>query len=473
MLDFVRLTWRELEPGRRLVEGRVLEVMCEHLEAVARGEIKRLIINVPPGLSKSMLTSVFLPAWLWGPINRPWERIISTSYAQELAIRDNLRARQLIQSESYQEMWGGRFSFSGDQNQKSRYENSARGFRQVSSVGSALTGHRGDLIIIDDPHSVKSAESDTEREAALFWLTETLPTRVNDPETARMVIIMQRLHERDVSGHLLEHNPSWEHLCLPMEYEPDHPHQSRTSLGFQDWRTEPGELLFPERFSRKSVDELKADLRTHGGSYAEAGQLQQRPAPRGGGMFPRDRFQFTDHAPAKVRARVRGWDLAATSKGGAFTAGVRMSMDSDGRVFVEDMRRLQGSGIEVERAMIACAQADPPGTIIDIPQDPGQAGKSQVAHLRRKLHGYVVHSSPETGDKSVRAAPLASQVEGENVWLVRGPWNDAFIAETAMFPAGALKDQVDASSRSYARLIRGRASSAPVGPQIISLKGDR
>ncbi len=467
LLEFITHGWHVLEPAAKFVKGWALGAICEHLEAVSRGEIKRLLINVPPGCTKSMTVNVFWPAWEWGPQGRPEIRFISASYNRELAVRDNVKCRDLINSDWFQDCWGDRFSWKGDQREKILYMNDHTGTRFATSVGGGVTGHRADRIIVDDPHNVQDAESDVVREEALRWFSEVLSSRVNDPDTAAFVVIMQRVHERDVSGHVLAKELGYEHLMLPMEYDLDHPYPTSTSLGFKDPRTTDGELLWPERFSAEAVELMKKDLMSWGGSYAVSGQFQQRPAPRGGGMFQRDDFTIIDEAPTNVRVRCRGWDLAATKDGGAYTAGVKMSLTREGRVCIEDVRLGQLAPMGVEHLLLSCAQQDGIRTVQDIPQDPGQAGKSQKSAYIRLLQGYDVRFSPESGSKPDRAKPLAAQAEGGNVDIVRGPWNDAFLAEACVFPASTFKDQIDAASRAYARLIMKKNRLAPSAPQII------
>jgi len=461
LLEFVRRGWHALEPGREFRSGWAVEAMAEHLEAVTRGEIRRLLINVPPGCTKSMLTDVFWPAWEWGPRNRPDLRYISVAVTQDLPIRDMVRSRDLILSEWYAEHWGDRFEFKGDVNAKVRYENTGKGWRHAIGVGGNVIGQRGDRIIVDDPHSRESAESEAKRESTLLWFSETLPTRLNDLDESAIVVIMQRLHERDVSGLILANELGYEHLCLPMEYEADHPFKSTR---FTDPRTEDGELLWPERFGAQAVEELKAAFRSKGGSFAESGQLQQRPVPRGGGMFRTADFEVVDGPAPKSARRVRGWDLAAsTGKTAAWTVGVLMAVHG-GRYWIEDVVRFRGTSHEVETRMRATAERDGPAVKVSIPQDPGQAGKAQVRALVGKLAGFNVHASPESGDKATRALPLAAQVEGGNVAVVAAPWNDAFFAEASLFPNSEWLDQVDAASRAFGELLKAPAPDLALQP---------
>lgn len=447
LADFAKLAWHVLEPSTPLRWGWALDAICQHLEAVTKGEIKRLLMNVPPGTMKSLLTGVIFPAWEWGPAGMPQRRFLGTAHKQDLAIRDAMKCRRLIQSRWYQERWP--VELVTDNNAKLRFENTATGFREAMAFTS-MTGARGDRVILDDPLSADDANSEAALTAAEVTFTEALPTRVNNEDSA-IIVIMQRLHERDTSGIILDRGLGYTHLCLPMRFEEDR--RCSTSIGFTDPRKTDGELLFPERFPEPQVVELEKTL----GSYATAGQLQQRPVPRGGGMFRRDWFEVVPAAPAGCRW-VRGWDLAATADANAaWTAGVLIGKAADGRFYVADATRIQGSPAEVERLLVNTAAQDDAayGRVQgSIPQDPGQAGKSQAQYLIRQLAGRSYRATPESGDKVTRADPLASQAEAGNVLIVAGPWNREFLDELTMFPNGKFKDQVDAASRAFAELVQ-------------------
>jgi predicted phage terminase large subunit-like protein len=441
---FAKQAWHVLEPSSELKWGWALDAICEHLEAVSSGDITRLLINVPPGSMKSLLTGVVWPAWEWGPRRQPQKRFLGTAHAQHLAVRDNMKCRRLIQSEWYQTLWPT--ALTTDQNAKTKFENAATGFREAMAFTS-MTGSRGDRVILDDPISADNANSEAELENARITFTETLPTRVNNDKSA-IVVIMQRLNERDTAGVILDMGLPYEHLCIPMRYEVTN--RKPTSIGWTDPRRKDGELMFPERFPEAQVAELERTL----GSYGAAGQLQQRPAPRGGGMFKREWFEIIPAAPANCRW-VRGWDLAATdSADAAWTAGVLMGKTPGGEFVVSDVRRIQGASAAVEKLLKNTATQDGSGVIGSIPQDPGQAGKAQSIYLVKQLAGYPYKASPETGDKETRALPLAAQAEVGNVKLVAGPWNKDFLDELCTFPVGKWKDQVDAASRAFAELVR-------------------
>ncbi len=475
LLNFMIMMWHVLEPGRELILNWPLEAICECLEAVTHGELdgRGLLMNVPPGFTKSLSTNVFWPAWEWGPKDLPWMRYISASYSEKLTIRDNRKCRTLIGSKEYQDNWGDRFELQGDQNEKVKFENNHRGWKMATSCGGYVMGERGDRVIIDDPNNTKSSESEPIQDAILQWFTEVVPTRINDPQKSVIIIIMQRTHERDVSGHILANELDYEHLMIPMEFEEDRKCTIMCNgLMWEDPRTKDGELACPERFTKEYLNNsLKPTLRSWGGEYAIAGQLQQRPQPRGGGMFHRDDFTILPEMPAtaKIVKTTRGWDLAGTKgKRSPWTVGVKMSRAADGRIFIQNSLRKQGTPGEVEDMLLEMAMVDTINTWISCPQDPGQAGLAQKRALAAKLHGYRVHFSPESGQKEMRARPLASQAEAGNLYLIEGSWNDTFIRELCDFPRGQFKDQVDAASRAYAHLMpRKQDSEGLVGPQTV------
>lgn len=469
LINFIKVFWHILEPGRPFVDGWAVRAVCSHLEAVSRGEIKRLLINIPPGCMKSLTTNVFWPAWEWGPRNMPSLRYITASYAEQLTNRDNRKMLALVNSELYQQFWGDRVKLDPKEQSVGKFANMATGWKLATSVGGAATGERGDRVLIDDPHNVKEGESDAKRKEALYWFTEVMPTRINDPTSSVMIVIMQRVHESDISGHLIEKKLGWDHLCLPMRFEKAHPTPTKTSINFVDPRTKEDELLWPERFTEESLKRDMEMLSSEGGDYAVAGQFQQRPAPRGGGMFKTDLLNYIHaHDVPKTGRVVRGWDLAATKDAGAWTAGVKIRKTNNGDVYIEHATRLQGTPNMVYDRILSIAESDGHSVHIDLPQDPGQAGKAQKSHIAHLLEGYRFTCTPETGAKEDRARPLSAQVEAGKVYVVIGPWNSAFVAEASMFPAGKYKDQIDASSRAYARLISKRNERSISGGQCFT-----
>jgi len=462
--EFVRQAWAVVEPSTPFVPGWHIDAIIEHLEAVTRGEIRNLLINVPPRHMKSLLVSVFWPPWEW--IRFPERRWLYSSYAASLSIRDSLKCRRLIESPWYQRLWGDRFALTSDQNTKGRFDNSRSGYRLATSVGGAATGEGGDRIVCDDPHNVQEAESDSIRKTALDWWDVVMSTRVNDPKTAAKVVVMQRCHQRDLSGHLLEQG-NWEHLCLPAEYEEP---KRTTSIGWSDPREQPSELLWPERFGPQEIEELKVSL----GSYAAAGQLQQRPSPAGGGIFKRHWFRYwqprgANLLPVVVRLpdgtlqsipavdqprsfdeQIQSWDCAfkdlETSDyvvgqvwgrvGAIFLLGDQIRARMDCPATVKAVRDLSNKW---------------PQTYAKLIEDKAN-GSAVIQMLQYEIAG-ILPVNPE-GGKVARAAAVSPLVEAGNVYLPHpdsAPWVKDFIEECAAFPNSAHDDQVDAMTQALLR----------------------
>jgi predicted phage terminase large subunit-like protein len=436
LAGFVREAWPVLEPAQRYVHGWHIDAIADHLTAITDGDINRLLINVPPGTMKSLLTGVFWPAWEWGPMGRPATRYLGSSYSEDYAKRDNRRMRDLVASDWYRRLWPEVELIRAGETE---IANSATGWRKGVPF-SRLTGGRGDRVIIDDPHSVDGAESGAERTATVRTFREAVPTRLNDPERSAIVVIMQRLHADDVSGTILSLKLGYEHLMLPMEFEPER--RCVTGIGFADPRRHEGKLLFPKRFPRAVVERDKLAM----GAYAVAGQFQQRPAPRAGGMFQRGDFEVVDALPARPARRVRAWDFAASEvrpgRRPDWTVGLRMALVG-GVFYIEDVVRGQWQPAEVERVLANIASQDGLRVAIRIPEDPGAAGKADAMTKLKLLKGYPARAIRPTGEKSLRARPAAAQAEAGNIKLLRGGWNQVFLDEVSTFPAGSHDDQVD------------------------------
>lgn len=460
--EFVRQYWQFVEPpSQPFVDNWHIGAICEYLQAVYDGEIRRLLILVPPRTSKSTITSVMFPAWYW--TRDAGQSFLSASYAQSLSRRDSRKCRSVIQSALYR----GRYPdihLIGDQNTQDRYENNHHGYRLATSVGGALTGEGANVIIIDDPLNAEDANSETKRAAMTRWFDESMTTRLNDPQTGAFVAIMQRLHEGDFAGHVMN-SGDWDVLCLPMRYESDHPQASP-----RDERTQDGELLFPERFPEAELEVTERNL----GSYATAGQMQQRPSPRKGGMFDPDWWEIVDAAPAGGRD-IRRWDLAA-SPTGDYTVGLHMRRVG-AMYYVLDVVRLRGTDLQAERAVVNTAKQDGRGVQVHIPIDPGQAGLAQRRHYAALLAGFDVRFAPEVGSKRARAegttidqTSVSAQAEAGNVKLVKGAWNKAFIDECSIFPNGDYDDQVDTLSGAFNVLV-GAQPRTIAAPQAVAVRG--
>jgi predicted phage terminase large subunit-like protein len=447
LAGFVREAWHVLEPRATYTHGWHIDAICQHLESVTDGRINRLLINVPPGSSKSLLVSVMWQAWEWGPRGLASMRYLTTSFNDGPVKRDTRKCRDLMLSDWYRSLWP---EVELNRTGETSFSNTATGTREGVPFGS-LTSQRGDRLVIDDPHSTETAESAADRLATTRKFREGAQNRLNDQEKSAIVVIMQRLHEEDVSGVIAEVGMEYVHLMLPMEFEPER--VCTTAIGFTDPRKAEGELLDPVRFPRDAVEKLKRDM----GSYAYAGQYQQRPAPRSGGMFQRGDFEIVDAVPAGGK-RCRAWDFAASKekpgKQPDWTVGLKM-LYIGGTFYIEHVERGRWSPGEVEKTLKNTATQDGIAVTIRMPQDPGAAGKADAETKIKLLVGYRSKVSPVSGEKATRAQPAAAQAEAGNVKLVRGSWNAAFLDEVCTFPSGQFDDQVDAFADALNELALG------------------
>jgi len=317
LLAFTKYFWHILEPGRELVTGWPLEAICEHLEAVTFGEIKKLLMNVPPGFMKSLLTDVFWPAWEWAAMEMPHLRYVAFSYSASLTERDNGRFRDLMMHPDFQAVYASAFRLR--KTGETKITNDKHGFKLATSVGGVGTGERGDRIILDDPHNVKESESEVVRDETVRWFRESMSSRLNDISKSAVVIIMQRVHEDDVSGNILATELDYVHLLIPMRFVWDADEEGEpypTEIGWVDPRWTPnadecdGELAWPDRFPEDETAKLEDTL----GPYATAGQMQQTPEPRGGGIIKREFWQ-----PWPPGAKFPAFSYIFASLDGAFT----------------------------------------------------------------------------------------------------------------------------------------------------------
>ena len=329
LTHFIKKAWPVVEPAYEYRPNWHIDAICEHLTAVRNSEIQQLIINISPRCMKSLTCAVFFPAWIWA--SEPIAKFLYSSYAQSLSTRDSTKMRRLIKSKWYQDNWP--ITFEQDENNKTKYQNQYTGYRLATSVGGMNTGEGGDYIIADDPHNVIEGESDAKRKAAIEWWDESMSSRLNDPKTGRRVVIMQRVHEIDLTGHLIE-SGGWTHLCLPMEYNPKKKCMIELT-GFKDPREEDGELMWPSHIGPDERDRLEKNL----GPYAYAGQYNQDPVPRKGTMLDVDMIDVVARPSAPIKREIRAWDKAGTEGAGARTAGVRVALLKNGKICIQDSKK--------------------------------------------------------------------------------------------------------------------------------------
>ena len=447
--EYIRQAWHLVEPKNEFTSGWHIEAICEHLEAVTRGEIRNLLINIPPRHMKSLAVSVFWPTWVW--INDPSLRWLFASYAQSLSTRDSVKCRRIILSKWYQDRWGDRYHLTGDQNEKLKYENNKTGHRIATSVDGTGTGEGGDIIVVDDPHNLKEIHSDLKREGVLTWWSEVMSTRLNDPKTGRQVIVMQRGHEKDLSGKVLEEG-GWEHLCLPAQFDPER--KCFTSIGWEDPRAEEKELLWPERFDEESIETLIRKL----GSHSAAGQLNQRPAPAEGLKFKKSWFRYfreeekhyTLITPDGEKRYDKGncWifqtcDPAATEKQKSdYTVIGTWAVTKDNNLLLIDLYREQVETVEHEFIMLTQREKHKPRYQAVEDKTFGLAIFQKLSRL-----GIAIKKLKADTDKISRSIPMQVKYENGQVYHPLGvSWVNVYEEELLKFPNGAHDDCVDVAS---------------------------
>lgn len=454
---FVEQAWAIVEPMMVFRHNWHIDELCDVLEAVSRGEIKRVLINVPPGTMKSLLISVFFPAWEWA--SNPSLKYLTASYSAHLSIRDNMRLRQIITSDWYQSHFP-HVRLTGDQSAKEKFSTTKQGLRFATSVNGAGTGEHIDRIIIDDPLTAQQARSKTERDSANAWFSNTISSRGIGRAVA-IIVIMQRLHQDDMSGYLLARG-GFELVKFPMRYVPTRAATKTEPANVadpRDQRSVAGELLMPQLLNEATVRQLEIDL----GPYGTAGQLQQRPSPEGGGLFKREWFKFVEAAPAAA-VRTRGWDTAGTEGDGDFTAGVKLAAAND-LFYVEHVHRKQLGPAGVDALMLQTAQSDGRQCMQREEKEMGASGGAVVAARSKLLKSVDYAAVPISGDKVTRARPFRAQCEAGNVLIVRtgdestDAWIEPYIQELCDFPAGSHDDMVDGSSCAYNVLVTEKPRS--------------
>lgn len=415
--------------------------ICDALMKVFRGETKRLIINIPPRYSKTELAVINFMAWCFGRV--PDCEFIHVSYSAKLAANNAAQTRNLVREPAYLKVFPD-LALKDDSQAKDDWRTTAGGVCYSQGTGGTITGFGagkfrqqfGGAIIIDDPHKADEASSKTIREGVIDWFQNTLESRTNSPDTP-IIVIMQRLHEEDLSGWLLGdrgedgtpvaggNGEVWDHLCLSA-IKPD------------------GTALWPAKHNIQTLHRMELAA-----PYVFAGQYRQLPSPPAGGFFKPDNIEIVDALPATAGQSCRAWDLGATENEGDPTAGVRITDGKDGYWYIVGVEHGQLGPENVEKRIKSTAATDSKAVRIRLPQDPGQAGKAQAKSFIKMLSGYQVKAETVSGDKATRAAPFAAQVNVGNVRMLRGDWNKPYIEELRNFPNGKHDDRVDASADAF------------------------
>lgn len=428
---YVRKVFNTVSPGSTYLHNWHVDLMAEYLQAVLDGDLTRLIINIPPRYMKSIAVSIAFPSYVIG--QDPSRQILAASYSADLAMKFSTDTRLVCESDWYQRVFPG-FQMAGDQNQKSFFATRKRGHRVATSVGTSRIGFGGDYLIVDDPLNPKEAASKAQREAANEWFRQSFYTRMNDKKTAAIIVVMQRLHEKDLTGVLLEDN-IYEHLVIPAVAE------SKTIINFRGLHIErePGDILHPEREGPKQIEEAKISL----GSIGFAAQYQQQPAPAEGALFKLAWFRRYREKPEFIRI-IQSWDTAfkpgqlndpsvCTTWGETLTGYYLLDVFRD-RLIYPDLKRT---------AMSLAAKWIPSVILIE----DKASGQSLIQDLQRETALPVIGLDPE-GDKMTRASVVSPSVEAGRVYLPEtAPWLHDYQNEMIVFPNVDHDDQVDSTTQ--------------------------
>ena len=466
LFEFLKYFWDEVSTDA-FKENWHIKYLCKELEKVAnrvaenKPKIHDLIINIPPGTTKTITCSIMYPAWCWTRWHKL--RFITASYSKDLSLESAEYSRDLIRSERFKQIYP-ELAIKDDKDTKSNFKVIKKsnalspgfteriqhgGNRYSTSVGGTLTGYHGHILIVDDPLNPKQAVSEKELENALHWMDQTLPTRKTDKANSVTILVMQRLHQNDPTGHILsKKKKNVYHISLPGEIE-NYREQVKPDTLIKYYKNG---LLDPTRMSWSVLKDLEADM----GQYGYAGQIGQKPTPPGGGMFKVDHFQVVNSIPPPVAIQqtVRYWDKAGSEGQGAYTAGVKIHKLINGHFLVEGVKRGQWASEVREQIIKQTAVVDGRNVEVGIEQEPGSGGKESAEATIRNLAGFSCYKERPTGDKVFRADPYSVQVNNGNVELLRGDWNHEFIEEHRNFPFSTYKEQVDAAGAGFNRLTK-------------------
>ena len=438
--EFFQQAWETVEPSVPLSTNWHHKYLCdilqEEAERITEGKekTKDIVINVPFRSTKSLIVTVLFPVWSW--IHNPKLRFITSSYSADLSVEHATKSRDVINSKWFQDKWKGVFHIKKDQNLKSRYENNFLGGRRSTSVGGTITGQGGDFLIIDDPVSPKNAASEVERENANEWYKTTLYSRLNNPLTGVRIIIMQRIHENDLSGFLVHGNTkqNYRHICIPAELsrdlKPDYLEKYYDKEG----------LFWSDRFSRKILDDYRDAL----GSYGYAGQLMQIPTPLDSGMIRADWFKIDTEKQIDEKTIVNFIiDPAYTANEKNDPSALLAYTYKDNHWQIIDCVNVHKEFPELIRFIPEWCKKNGYTNRSKIFVEPKASGKSIVQTLQRETGLNVKEDKPPTKDKVARVQDISAALETGRVSLYKGKWNEDFVHQCVKFPSGKHDDMVD------------------------------
>ena len=438
--EFFKAAWIVVEPAVPLSTNWHHKYICDLLQEecerviAQKPKTKDVIINVPFRSTKSLIVTVMFPVWAW--IKSPKLRFITSSYSATLSIELATKSRDIIFSDWFKRRWGDVFHIKKDQNLKERYENNFVGMRRATSVGGTVTGQGGDFLIVDDPLSPQMASSSTERDNANEWYRTTFYSKLNQPDIGVRIIIMQRVHEEDLTGFLLskETRLKYKHICIPAK-NGDGNIKPQYLEEFYDKETG---LFWEERFSQSTLDDYRSAL----GSYGYAGQLQQTPTPLDSGMIHKDWFKIDRY---RVEDSVVNFviDPAYTADQKNDPSALLAYTYKDNRWQIIDCVNVYKEFPDLVKFIQQWVAKNGYTNRSRIYVEPKASGKSIVQTLVRETGLNVKEDKPPTKDKVARVSDVSASLESGRVSLLNGDWNDEFLDQLTKFPAAKHDDMVD------------------------------
>lgn len=438
---FVKDAWPIIEPANPLQDEYYIDYMCEYLELVTKGEILKLLFNLPPREGKSNIVTISWPAWSW--IMKPFLRFLTCSYSSSLAVKHAVMRRNIITSSWYQKNWGDTVRLAPDQNQKQEYENTARGFMLATSVDGTITGKGGDVIIEDDLINPLEAESDAERNRAISVHQSVLSSRLDNPMTGARVIVEQRTHAHDLTAHVEEHEDGWTIVRLPLLCE------RKTTIVFPITGRRvvrvPGDSLSPRRHGPKEIADFKKSM----GPRTFTAQCQQNPTAEIGNILKRNWWHYYLVLPSGFDIIITSWDLTfKETREGSFVCGQVWGRRGADYYLFPTMVRERIDFVESVEAVQNLARQHPHATGHLVEEKAN--GAAVMSALARKLPG-LVPILPH-GSKVARAVAVTPPIAAGNVHLPHvsiAPWVVDFVEECAKFRGedSEINDQVDAATQ--------------------------
>lgn len=454
---FVKTAWSIVEPGKKFKNNWHIEEICRHLEAMHKGELTHLILNLPPGHMKTLLCGVFFPAWVW--LKDPSFKILYCGYNTPIVGQAHEKSKSLISDSWYQARFGDIFQPNKETWNKSKLLNDKMGERHSDSIYGTILGKHFDMIIVDDPIKAQdvvgsAADLKTQLTRSVAVFQGQITTRVTDPKTSRFLIVMQRLHEADLAGVLLS-TGQYEHLCLPANYREGL--YTHNKLGRYDPRISEGEVLWPDRFPQEELDKLKIRLAN---PVHAAAQLQQTPVPAEGALFKREHFKYWKELPAKG-IYIQSWDTTLSSSLTSDYVVGQVWLKTDGEFFLVDQVRAK-MDFESTKTAIKSLSAKWPKAITKYIELKA-SGPDVINSLRKEVPGLVgVKVTSASGGKEQRAVAVSGLIQAGNVYLPDPndhPWVHDLIEELCTFPRGRHDDQVDAMSQALIHLHKKSVNS--------------